>query len=123
MQINQTSIRLRGLRFYAYHGVLPQEQTVGNEYLADLDLYTDFTNACLSDKLEATISYADVYENLKSVMQTPSQLLEHVISRMAAALFGQFPTLYKVRIALYKINPPMGAQAERIGVEAIFSRS
>lgn len=38
-------IHLKGLKLYAYHGVLPQENQVGAEYTIDLRLKTDFTQA------------------------------------------------------------------------------
>lgn len=122
MVIQHTQIQFRQLHFYAFHGVLPQEKVVGNHYLVDLDIHTDFTKACQSDQLEDTINYAAIYHCLDKVMQAPSQLLEHVIYEMASHLFESFSTIHKVRIGLYKSNPPMGGQAKRVGVEAVFTR-
>lgn len=41
----RTSIHIGALRFYAHHGVLPQEQKVGNYFKVETILYTDFSRA------------------------------------------------------------------------------
>lgn len=115
-------IHLKGLKLYAYHGVLPQENQVGAEYTIDLRLKTDFTQAAETDRLEGTVNYAEVFNAVKKEMEIPSQLLEHVAWRIARRLLDDFPTISKVDIALYKQNPPMGADCSRVGVEATYLR-
>lgn len=115
-------IHLKGLKLYAYHGVLPQENQVGAEYTIDLRLKTDFTQAAETDRLEGTVNYAEVFNAVKKEMEIPSQLLEHVAWRIARRLLDDFPTISEVDIALYKQNPPMGADCSRVGVEATYLR-
>ena len=38
MKINSSYILLKEIRCYAYHGVAPQENLIGNEYIIDLKL-------------------------------------------------------------------------------------
>ena len=59
---------------------------------------------------------------IKEEMAIPSKLLEHVCQRIASRLFKDFPTIETIDIALYKENPPMGACAQRIGVEVFYQR-
>ena len=49
----RTSIHIGALRFYAHHGVLPQEQKVGNYFKVETILYTDFSRALVTDELTA----------------------------------------------------------------------
>ena len=63
-------ILLKDLKFYAHHGVDPQETTVGAHFTVNLKIKTDFTNAMQTDALEGTISYADIYNAVKEEMQT-----------------------------------------------------
>lgn len=109
-------IHLKGLKLYAYHGVLPQENRVGAEYNINLTLKTDFTVAAKTDQLIGTINYAEVFHTVKQEMEIPSRLLEHVAYRIASRLLHDFTTLEEVDIELYKQNPPMGADCEQIGV-------
>lgn len=117
MQTTHMYIHLKGVRLYAYHGVDPQETKVGAYFLIDLKLKTDFSQAAQTDDLSGTVSYADIYQSLKEEMQIPSKLLEHVCQRIAQRIFNDFPTIEELDIKLFKENPPMGAQAERVGVE------
>ena len=110
-------IRMEGMKFYAFHGVLPQENLVGTNYYIDLKLKTDFSRAAYTDELTGTVSYADIFQSVKSEMHIPSRLLEHVCQRIAQRIFHDFPTIEAVDIKLYKENPPMGAQAKYVGVE------
>ena len=117
MKTTDMYIHLKGIRLYAYHGVDPQETAVGAYFRIDLKLKTDFSSAAPTDDLSGTVSYADIYQAIKDEMQVPSQLLEHVCQRMAQRIFNDFPTIEELDIKLFKENPPMGAQAERVGVE------
>ena len=122
MKATHMYIRLQGMQFYAYHGVLPQENLVGANFYVDLKLKTDFTRAAETDCLEGTVSYADIHAAVKEEMSIPSQLLEHVCQRIAHRLFHDFPSVESIDLSLYKENPPMGACAQRIGVEAHYVR-
>ena len=114
---------MEGMKFYAFHGVLPQENVVGAYYYVDLKLKTDFTHAAETDELEGTVSYADIFTAVQEEMAIPSKLLEHVCQRIASRIFKDYPTIETIDICLYKENPPMGACAQRIGVEVSYQRS
>ena len=122
MKATDMYISLEGMKFYAYHGVLPQENLVGANYYIDLKLKTDFSRAAETDELEGTINYADIHTTVKEVMSTPSLLLEHVCQRIACRLFHDFPTIEAIDLRLSKENPPMGACAKSIGVEVHYVR-
>ena len=66
MKSNEMYIRLDGMKYFAFHGVLPQETVVGAEYTVNLRLKTDFTHAAETDELDGTINYASVHEAVKS---------------------------------------------------------
>lgn len=122
MQATDMYIRMEGMKFYAFHGVMPQENVVGSYFYINLKLKTDFTRAAETDELEGTVSYADIYTIVKEEMETPSKLLEHVCQRIAQRIFTDFPTIEAIDIRLNKENPPMGACAKNIGVEVHFTR-
>lgn len=116
MYIRRSQIRLSGLKFYAYHGVLHQERTVGAYFILNLTIDTDFSEALSSDKLDATISYADVLATVQDVMRKPSALLEHLAGRICQALFDGFPAAMAIHLDITKQNPPMGADCIGAGV-------
>ena len=122
MQATDMYIRLEGMKIYAYHGVLPQENLVGAYYYIDLKLKTDFTHAAETDELEGTVSYADIFAAVKEEMAITSKLLEHVCQRIASHILKDFPTIEAIDIRLSKENPPMGACAKSVGVKAHYVR-
>ena len=122
MKINKRYIFLKGIRFYAYHGVAPQENLIGNEYIIDLKLGVDISKAMQTDEVTDTVNYAEVYNVIKTEMDISSKLLEHVGKRIVKKLFKQFATIEDIDLFLSKRNPPMGADIESAGIELHCSR-
>ena len=58
-------ISLRNLRFHAFHGVLPQERKVGNDYRLSLRVEYPLEKAMKSDDVNDTLSYAEVLDIVK----------------------------------------------------------
>ena len=112
-------ILLEKLEVYANHGVLPQENVVGNVYVIDLRLAIDLRKACLTDNLEDTVSYADICNLVKSEMKIPSKLIEHAAKRIIDRLKSEYPQIEGVELKLSKRNPPMGAQLDYASVVLI----
>ncbi len=117
MRIKEMYIFLNKVKFYAHHGVAPQETLVGNIFIVDLKLKLDFSEAMKSDDLNFTVSYAEVYKVVKAEMKIPSFLLEHVSGRIINRLFHDFPSVEAIDLKLSKQNPPMGADIDSAGVE------
>lgn len=121
MKLMSSKIYLRNVRFHAFHGVLPQEGIVGNDYLVNLVLDYDFSSAMKTDGLQGTLNYAEVYQKVREEMAVPSKLLEHVAGRIAHRLFSDFPEIQKLQLSITKVNPPMGADSDGAGVEVVLT--
>ncbi len=107
---------IRQIRLHAFHGVLPQERIVGNDYLVDLQVVTDVQKAANTDRVEDTVNYADLYQIVVKEMGVPSALLEHVAGRIARKVCEDFPQIHEVSIDICKINPPVGGDCPKAGV-------
>lgn len=112
----KTSIQIENIRFYSYHGVLEQEQVVGNHFSVSVLLRADIVEATVTDVLDATISYADVCDIVKEEMAIPSRLLEHVAGRIYRKLKSSFSNISALEVKVYKLNPPGCGETERAGV-------
>lgn len=111
------------MRFYARHGVMPQERQVGGEFLLSLVLHIDGRDAhhaLCHDELEGTINYAEVYDLVRKEMMQPSALIEHVAARVARCLVRKFFTLRQVDVEVTKCVPPI-AGFDGEGVTARYS--
>ena len=113
---------LKDICCFAYHGVAPQENIIGNEYLINLRLKVDISQAIQTDNVSDTVSYADIHEAVKAEMSVSSKLLEHVCGRIAQRLLAEFPAIEEIELRLSKRNPPRGADIDSAGVELHCSR-
>lgn len=109
-------IELKNISFYAHHGVFEQERVVGNTFTVDLKLGVDIYQAMLSDNLEDTLNYAQIYEVIKQEMSIPSKLLERVAGRILFALKDAFPSITSIELKLAKVNPPFVAELDHVAV-------
>ena len=100
------------MRFHAFHGVLPQERLVGNDYEVTVVMDCDIAAATLSDDVADTINYAEAYEVVRQVMMEPCRLLERVVWNIGVALLARFDRLAAVVVRVVKRNPPMGADCD-----------
>ena len=117
MRIAASKIYLDDMRFYAYHGVMEQERTVGGEYSVSLTVEADLSEAVRTDDVADTINYAALYEIVKSEMAVPSKLLEHVAGRIGQRAMETFGKITTLTIRVTKVNPPMGADCKGASVE------
>jgi dihydroneopterin aldolase len=110
-------IELKTMRFYAFHGVLPQERKVGNDFTVDMEYASDSIKPSVtSDDIGDTVNYADIYQTVKDEMRTPSRLLEHLAGRILQALKARFPQLSYVKLKVSKLNPPLGGEVHSASV-------
>lgn len=109
MKLVSGFICLNDLRFFARHGVLPQERETGGEYVVNLRAKYPLDNSLESDDVADTLNYAEIFEIINKEMQKPSCLLEHVAGRIGRRIFSQLPLVEAIDISVAKINPPMGA--------------
>jgi dihydroneopterin aldolase len=112
----QTEIFVNRLRLYARHGVLPQERRVGAWFTIDLRVGFDLSRAMASDRLDDTVSYAELCQTVAEQMAVPSALLEHVAGRIVAALRQRWPALTTIDLSIAKDNPPMSVACGGAGI-------
>ncbi|MCM1170146.1 MAG: dihydroneopterin aldolase [Bacteroides sp.] len=120
--MENSCIFIEGMEFYAHHGCFEQERAIGTWFKVDLYLYTDTGQAQLTDNLEATVNYAEVYNRVKEEMSVSSKLMEHVARRIADRILRDFPTIERLRISLRKLNPPLGEKIHASGIELQIER-
>ncbi|NLV21187.1 MAG: dihydroneopterin aldolase [Syntrophomonadaceae bacterium] len=109
-------IMARGMTFKACHGVLPFEKSEPQTFRVDVDLLLDTSLAGHSDDIKDTVSYADVFAQVRKIVEQESyQLLEALAENIAAALLLRFPVL-GVEITVNKPDAPVEGQFDYFGV-------
>ena len=117
-------ILLEGMRFYAYHGVNPEERALGQRFSVDVALAVDLRAAGASDDLAATVSYSAVYKTVRRIVEgEPRHLIEAVAEAIAAAILGEFPPVAQAPGTVRKLEAPLrGAVLDAAGVRIARSR-
>ncbi len=109
-------IMARGLTFTACHGVLAAEKVQPQTFIVDLDLYLDLQPAGISDDIRDTVSYAEVFEQVRRIVEEESyNLLEALAENIAAALLLRYP-LNGVGITVHKPNAPVEGEFDHFSV-------
>jgi dihydroneopterin aldolase len=122
LHITHSTIFVNDIQLHAYHGVMPQEQLTGNDYLVSVSAQYPIDKAITTDDVQHTLNYAMVYDIVKEEMGISSKLVEHVAGRIAQHLMKQFADISAVLVRITKLNPPMGAQCAGAGVEVEMTR-
>ena len=113
-------ISVNDIHLFAYHGCLPEEATIGGNYIVDLKIFTDYSNASINDDLSETVDYCMVYEIVKREMAIRSKLIEHAARRIAEALKKEINRIDKVEVVLTKIAPPVNGAVGSVSVIAVY---
>lgn len=110
-------ISIEKMEFYAYHGCFEEERKIGTWFNVDLSMEVDTSKAEVSDNLEDTVNYQEVYKVVQQEMMTSSNLLENVARRILTAIQKNFPAVSYAWVKVKKMNPPLGGKMESVSVE------
>ncbi|MFM9106227.1 MAG: dihydroneopterin aldolase [Chloroflexota bacterium] len=91
------------MRFYAYHGVHPEERARGQRFTVDVRMRADLRAAGETDDLERTINYSAVAKRVRAIVEgEPRDLIEAVAEAIVADVLAAFPAVRGVRVTVRK---------------------
>ncbi|MBA3424529.1 MAG: dihydroneopterin aldolase [Rubrobacteraceae bacterium] len=100
---NEDRILLEGMVFSGHHGALPAERDLGQPFVVDVELRLDLRPAGLSDDLEKTVDYSEVYRRVRQIVTgDPVNLIETVAERIATEILEEHPPVQTVRVRVAK---------------------
>jgi dihydroneopterin aldolase len=102
------TIALHGLRVRGFHGVLPEERTMGQLFVADAVLEVDTTAAAAADDIDLTVDYAQLAHRLAEVIAgEPVALIETLAQRLADVCLAS-AVVDAVEVTVHKPDAPVG---------------
>lgn len=110
------SIKLKNIRLYAYHGCLDEEERIGSDYVVNLEVKADLSEASKSDSLVDTVDYVQLQSIVREEMAIRSKLLEHVAQRIMDSVLLKIEMVKKVEVSVSKLNPPIGGDVAEVAV-------
>jgi len=116
-------IRLHNAVFYAYHGVLTDEQNLGGKFEVDVDLHCDLAWGAKSDNLKDTVNYERVYDCIRTLVLDKNHfLLESLASSIGKGILKNFSKVNSVTIRVRKPGAPVKGVIDYVEVELIETR-
>jgi len=117
-------IRLKNAVFYAYHGVLADEQSLGGRFEVDIEMYCDLQKSAASDRLEDTIDYESVYSHVRQLVEEKKHfLLESLAGSITKGILQNFRRVEKVTVRIRKPGVPIKGIIDYVEVEMTEERT
>jgi dihydroneopterin aldolase len=110
-------VEITGLSLYTHHGVEEAEREVGQRLVFDLSFELGDCDATVTDRLEDTIDYADVCQQVALAAQERSyKTLERLCSAVADRMIDRYGA-EAVTVRASKPEPPIALPVEEVSVE------
>jgi dihydroneopterin aldolase len=116
--VSATTIEIRGLQVYAYHGVLESERRQGQRFVFDVWLEGLPAAASESDRLDDAVDYSAVCDRVVELAtERAYDLLERLATVVAEDLRARFPA-QRVRVRVGKPQVPIRHPLVEVAVTA-----
>ncbi|KKB72792.1 MULTISPECIES: dihydroneopterin aldolase [Bacillus] len=117
-------VYVEGMEFYGYHGVFDEENKLGQRFRVDLTVYLDLNEAGKTDRIDATINYAELYKLCKEVVEgEPVNLVETLAETIAGRVLKQFQTVQECTVKVTKPDPPIPGHYKSVAIEMTRKRT
>jgi dihydroneopterin aldolase len=111
------TIEITGLSLYTHHGVEAAEREVGQRLIFDLSFEVGECDATVTDRVEDTVDYADVCQQVALAAQERSyKTLERLCSAVADRMIDRYDA-ETVTVRATKPEPPIPLPVEEVSVE------
>ncbi|HTG68163.1 MAG TPA: dihydroneopterin aldolase [Candidatus Udaeobacter sp.] len=112
------NMMVKGMRFYGYHGVFPEENKLGQQYYVDIELKMDLEQAAQTDDLNCTVNYAEIHALAKTIVEGPPfKLIEALTGHIASRVLEAYTMVNEVTVRVTKPHPPFDIHFDGVTVE------
>ena len=116
--MQSTKIELKELVFYARHGLLGEEATLGQRFRIDVVAELDPTLDLTQDTPESTINYVDLFDTVKEVFTGKRyNMIEAVADAIATVILERFAKVQSVTVNVKKPSVPVDCVCDYFAAE------
>ncbi len=113
-------IRMCDMEFYGYTGCLPEEKVNGQTFVVTCIMNCDNLPGCVTDNLEDTVNYAEVYEVIKNITEASHcNLIEHLAYEIAGEVLKVSSLITEVKIIVSKPQAPIDGKFRTMETEVV----
>lgn len=110
-------IQVRGVQAVGHHGVLEHEKRDGQPFVVDVVIDIDLRPAGASDRLDTTVSYAEVAADVVArITGPPFDLIERLAEVVAGDVLTR-PLVDAVEVTVHKPQAPVGHPFSDVAVQ------
>lgn len=111
-------IIMRNMKFFGYHGVLPEEREKGQNFIIDIEMTADLENASKSDELDDSVDYSKAYEIVRNIVENNKfRLIEKLAASISREMLSKFPKIQEITVVVKKPEAPIDGEFDWMGVE------
>jgi len=111
------TIRLQNCAFFARHGVLDAEETLGQRFYVDAALEVEPERPLEEDSIAGTVDYGVAFGVIEEIVTGRRRfLIEAVAFDVAKALCKRFPQVKRAEITVRKPNAPVAGVLDHVQV-------
>lgn len=111
------TITIKKLEVFAHHGVLKEENVLGQKFLVTVSISTDTREAGMHDAIEQTINYAEVCHRITECVTTKThRLIETVAEQVAQMILTTYESAKTVTVEIAKPWAPIMLPLEEVSV-------
>jgi dihydroneopterin aldolase len=110
-------IRMKNCAFFARHGVLDEEETLGQRFYVDAVLSVEPETALEADDIASTVDYGVAFKVIEKIVTGKRRyLIESLALEVARALTQRFPQIRRAEITVRKPNAPVAGVLDHVEV-------
>lgn len=111
------TITLANCAFFARHGVMDEEEVLGQRFFVDAELEIAPHGPLEHDALETTVDYGVAFKVIEKIVTGRRYfLIEALAMDIAKSLESQFPQIVRAKITLRKPNAPVAGVLDYVQV-------
>lgn len=106
--MSRYTILLKNCSFFARHGLLEQEEVLGQRFFVDAEMEVEAGDALTTDCIDNTVDYGVAFKVIEqAVVGQRRYLIEALANDIALALRSRYPQIVRVKISVRKPSAPV----------------
>lgn len=110
-------INIKNLEIFSNHGVLKEENVLGQKFLISAEIFLDTRKAGTTDDLEHSVNYAEICHSIKHIMESNTfKLIETAAEKICEAILKEYSLIRKIKLEVKKPWAPILLPLEHVSV-------
>ena len=119
----ETFLKIENIKLWARVGVLDEERELGQLFILDIFLWTDFEKCTVNDDIKKTVDYSQLVHLLKDQSRRIYFYTIEKYSNAILEIIDKEFKLSKIKIILTKCNPPITGFDGKVSIVRILENN